>query len=549
MNHASKLITNIEAGNLVSRLKETILERWESQARAEVPAADAQSKRALRDSLPPFIDHLAETLRGPDEKVSDISSAEIAKEHGDDRAEQPGYTLDQVIHEYQILRRVTIQSLRAEAVMSESTSDLINDYIDFGVRKASARYSAIENDREILYKLNQKISAAELIFQRHKFEAIFRDTPAAMALWHGQDLVFELVNPSYQSVFPGRELIGRKLIDACPEFIGQDFPELLRSVMNSGIPFVGTEVMAEIAVTPGGPLEKRYFDFSYIPIPDAEGKPYGVYDHAFEVTDRVRARLQLEESQSALENTVEDLRKEREARERFVEALTHDLRTPLTAAKMAGQLLMRKVPDAKRVNTLSQRIVSNMDRADGMIRDLLDANRLKAGESIPVLFQRCDLIKITEAAVSALQDLHGPHFEIHAKSGIMEGHWDCSLIQRVIENLAGNAVKYGTSGSPVTVTLTHQEERSKISVHNFGNPISESDLSTLFTPYRRLSFAISGGQKGWGVGLTLVQGIVQAHGGSVSVESDAIHGTTFMVDLPSSVTLPHLAPANTAEHE
>jgi len=111
-----------------------------------------------------------------------------------------------------------------------------------------------------------------------------------------------------------------------------------------------------------------------------------------------------------LRTYVSELEFEREVRDRFVMALSHDLRTPMTAAKLSAQLLQRKLKDSEKERTLSERIISNMDRADGMIRDLLDANRIKAGEGISLTIAEANLALIIEAAVDDLRDLHGPYF-------------------------------------------------------------------------------------------------------------------------------------------
>ena len=81
---------------------------------------------------------------------------------------------------------------------------------------------------------------------------------------------------------------------------------------------------------------------------------------------------------------LEGLTAERDIRERFVATLTHDLRTPLTAARMSAQLLFRPAIDPVLFQKVCSRIIDNIDRADQMIRDLLDANRIKAGERLPL---------------------------------------------------------------------------------------------------------------------------------------------------------------------
>jgi PAS domain S-box-containing protein len=229
-----------------------------------------------------------------------------------------------------------------------------------------------------------------------------------------------------------------------------------------------------------------------------------------------------------------ELNLERELRERFVAALTHDLRTPMTATRMIAQLLMRKTSDPAAIQTLVERIVANMDRADRMIRDLLDANRIKAGEGIPISPSACDLVALARSVVQDFNATHGPRAELNACGDTIQGHWDCNGIQRVLENLLENAIKYGDPNSTVQVQLAQKAEYVEISVHNRGRPISARDQDTLFNPYRRTSDALKGGKKGWGIGLTLVKGITEAHQGKVFVKSSREHGTTFTIQLPNS---------------
>ncbi len=237
-----------------------------------------------------------------------------------------------------------------------------------------------------------------------------------------------------------------------------------------------------------------------------------------------------------LEKTVADLNAERAAREQMVDTITHDLRTPITATKLAAQVLQRKLESEVAHKSL-QRVIFNMDRAERMIRDMLDARRLKAGEGLPVMVGECRLDVVIQAAVKDLSDLHGPRFELANALGEIRGSWDDGGIQRIVENLGTNAVKYGSEDKPVTVALRVKNNAIEISVHNEGAPIGSQDQEALFKPFRRSEAAIRAGKKGWGLGLTLVKGLAEAHGGKVNVRSSADDGTTFSVELPSATPL------------
>jgi signal transduction histidine kinase len=102
----------------------------------------------------------------------------------------------------------------------------------------------------------------------------------------------------------------------------------------------------------------------------------------------------------------------------------------------------------------------------------------------------------------------------------------------MLENLTGNAVKYGAKSSPIRVVAIRKENWVELSVNNAGKKIPEAELKALFQQYHRTEEATKSGQKGWGIGLTLVQGFAEAHGGSVSVTSTSKAGTTFTIRLP-----------------
>lgn len=110
--------------------------------------------------------------------------------------------------------------------------------------------------------------------------------------------------------------------------------------------------------------------------------------------------------------------------------------------------------------------------------------------------------------------------------------WDGEELRRALWNLGTNAVKYGAPDKPITITLKRSDSGARISVHNYGSVIAPEDRANLFDPFARTREAQTKGQTGWGLGLTLVRGCAEAHGGKVSIESDAAIGTTFTIHLP-----------------
>jgi signal transduction histidine kinase len=229
--------------------------------------------------------------------------------------------------------------------------------------------------------------------------------------------------------------------------------------------------------------------------------------------------------------TIERLRKEQSIREHFVAVLAHDLRGPLSAAKLGAELLSREPESLDARRDLAVRIDRNLDRLDRMIRDLLDANRIRAGERLPLRLDTCDLAQIAHEVAEKLCMLHGDRFVVEADPRAL-GVWSADELHRALFNLGVNAVKYGAPDRPIKFSVRRADGRVLASVHNWGAPISPEDQAQLFEPFTRTTAAIDGGCAGCGIGLTLVRGCVEAHGGAVSATSTAAEGTTFTLDIP-----------------
>ena len=242
----------------------------------------------------------------------------------------------------------------------------------------------------------------------------------------------------------------------------------------------------------------------------------------------------LKQTETSLRESIEQLQRERELREIFVSTLSHDLRTPLISARMSAELLARGQAAAK-APMLQGRIIENIDRLDGMIQTLLDANLVRAGERLPLQLQRCELRQTIRDVLDELTTVHGDRYRLRAPAAI-EGCWDPRLLKRILENLLNNAVKYGDSVAPITVTAEADGDEVRIGVHNEGPPIKPEDQLALFDPFRRTVNGRQSGKQGWGIGLTMVRGAAEAHGGRVSVESAEGAGTTFTVTLLRDVS-------------
>lgn len=242
----------------------------------------------------------------------------------------------------------------------------------------------------------------------------------------------------------------------------------------------------------------------------------------------------------AIEQAVNDAATEfskthRELQQRYTYALAHDLRGSITVAKAAAQMITRKPDDVKNCIDKAKRITDSMDRLDIMILDLLDAARLGAGEKLSLEFEECDLDEIIRQVVEVTEGIQKDIVQVKS-DGACIGYWNSNALRRVLENLVDNALKYGEANKPIIVSLKQKEDSVEVSVHNDngGKIIPPEEKNLLFEQFMR-SKKTEEDHRGWGIGLSVVKGIIEAHNGSIRVESDKDTGTNFIFNLPKNL--------------
>lgn len=216
--------------------------------------------------------------------------------------------------------------------------------------------------------------------------------------------------------------------------------------------------------------------------------------------------------------------------QKFLDTLTHDLKNPVTAAKIAAQLILRRPESVENCLRSASSINNSLARLERMIHDLLDASRVRAGESLSLPLSRCDLDSIVREVVDQMSITYGARFVLNSTDSL-ECECNGDGIRRALENLISNAVKYGAEGAPIAISLKRVSDHVEISVHNFGSVIPEHEIPVLLRHFGRAKSAHEGTKTGWGLGLTLVKGVVDAHKGKLRVESSLEKGTTFIIEL------------------
>jgi phosphoserine phosphatase RsbU/P len=175
-----------------------------------------------------------------------------------------------------------------------------------------------------------------------------------------------------------------------------------------------------------------------------------------------------------------------------------------------------------------------------MIADLLDFTRGRLGGGIPVEREPGDLFALTYEVLEELRMTTLQSRISTQATGDGQGEWDRDRLTQVVQNLVSNALKHGEKGSPLRVMMEGEGDPVVLSIQNHGTPIPPELVPHLFDPFRRgrgegANDALTGGL---GLGLYIVQEIVRAHDGTITVTSDERTGTMFTVRLPRHALTP-----------
>jgi signal transduction histidine kinase len=227
-----------------------------------------------------------------------------------------------------------------------------------------------------------------------------------------------------------------------------------------------------------------------------------------------------------------DLKSEQKMMDSFISKLSHDLRTPLMISRAASELAGRYIHEPEKAHMYIDKSVTNIDRTARMINELLDARKLKAGGKLNLNINSWDMVRLVKNVCHDYEVL-GAHIHFHCDQSELKGYWDGDGVRRIMENLIGNAMKYGDRNYPVDVNVIDLDDSVCLKVHNMGNVIRPEEKISIFDQFTRADSARKKG-KGWGIGLSLVKGVTEAHGGTVEVESYPVDGTTFVINLPKS---------------
>jgi len=241
---------------------------------------------------------------------------------------------------------------------------------------------------------------------------------------------------------------------------------------------------------------------------------------------------------------VRDITLEKELEEiksQLLSTVSHELRTPLASIKgFATTLLRQDVEwDEESRREFLSIIDEESDRLSELIGNLLDMSRIEAGE-LPVEPEPTDLRPIIDETTTEFQIMTGEHrIQVDAPSELPRVMADPRRARQVLRNLVENAVKYSPGGGEIVIAVQRKQDMMQVSVDDVGIGIDPEQLDRIFDRFYQVDSASTRKVGGSGLGLAISRAIVEAHGGTIWVDSRPDEGSTFYFTLP-------LAPAGPA---
>jgi signal transduction histidine kinase len=223
------------------------------------------------------------------------------------------------------------------------------------------------------------------------------------------------------------------------------------------------------------------------------------------------------------------------AREDFISIASHELRTPLTPLSLQIDRLKRRLGSGRYapedLETIQSSLQRQTDRLTGLVDILLDITRLRSGR-MTLDRESLDLAALARDTVEGLaEELARAHcaVSIAAPQPVL-GRWDRTRLQQALTNLLTNAAKYG-QGAAVAVSVTTADGAARLVVADQGPGIAFDEQSRLFQRFARLP-STTARAGGLGLGLYITREIIEAHGGTIRLESRPGHGATFICSVP-----------------
>jgi PAS domain S-box-containing protein len=353
----------------------------------------------------------------------------------------------------------------------------------------------------------------------------------------------QLETVAYHHVEPELEQLMERMLPHAAKFIDQQSTETLLRTGKAVVVSVSLDQARQRIRKEFWPILERYPFHSWIMVPLRVGgeiigtmtamryRPGGGYtDEDAQFLSDLADRAALAIDNARLFGEAQDAVR---SRDQFLMMASHEFRTPLTPLKLQLQLLSRALrsgPGSAHVHRLIGNSDRSLARLNRLVDDMLDVSKMNAGEQ-PLTLGHVDPAELVQEVVgqleSELQAANCP-VELSVEKGLV-GNWDRGRLNRALTHVLTNAMKFG-HGKPIQIGVSRANGKARLVIRDFGIGIALDDQRRIFAPFER---AVPTMQfSGLGLGLAITQQIVEAHGGTISVESRPLEGAAFTVELP-----------------
>ena len=418
----------------------------------------------------------------------------------------------------------------------------------------------------VAFEMTETVKAKfKLEESERQFKNFVMQSPIAMGVLRGEAMKIEMANNSLLNQFwrkKKEEVLGKGLLEIFPNLSDSKYPEIIQSIIKTGIPVSEKESYAALQDENG--IWEFYVDYIYAPLRDVDGNVSGVMVTTTDVTDRVKAREKLEkfskdlEKQVALRTTqlkvannklqvsIQNLENRNEELEAFAYVSSHDLQEPLRKIQMFISRILEREQDTltDKGKTYFDKITDSATRMRILIDDLLTFSRSNKKDAE---FEETDLNLIVKEVIDNLSEgIENSRAQITCTSLPTITAIPFQLHQ-VFTNLIGNAIKFSRKNTIPKIHITAEAATSKeitfhklqkntkfykIAISDNGIGFPKEMAYKIFEVFQRVHSQQE--YKGTGIGLAIVKKIVLNHDGVIVAESKEGEGTTISMFIPKN---------------
>jgi len=335
----------------------------------------------------------------------------------------------------------------------------------------------------------------------------------------------------YAKSFAKREkdVLGERLSRVIPQMLIEKtrIDDKIREVFLTEAPFEGDQLRY-----PGG----LFYFYKIYPLKEGTESINKVVIFMENITELTRLEEELKNSYIKLENAYDELKENDETKSEFISTASHELRTPLTVInsyiEMFEEGMLGELTDTQREKI--QIIRSQTDHMIRLVEDMLDTSRL---ESRKLKIHKSS-IKIEEIAMKVLEELSRlaglkeQTVSLATEGNLSEIEGDERRIKQVFNNLLTNAIKYTPNKGKINVLIKGEPGQVRVLISDDGIGIAKKDQDKIFQKFFTGGSSLTRESGRMGLGLAIAKGIVEAHDGSIWVESEIGKGSTFVFTLP-----------------